>query len=120
MSSFHVHIYFLSNEIDSAQELFDSARVELSPEFFKLHKHPIGPHPSGMIELHFGDADLGQVRDWIRENRRSHSVLLHKDTGDDFRDHTDNAEWFGSAVSISFDFFKLVQAHPEFRVHPAK
>ena len=117
MKRFHVHIYFDPATLKTACLLADRTEQTNLFEFVKLHEQPIGPHPTGMIEGHFGELSNIFVLDWLEANRGSFSVLIHQDTGDDFKDHTDGARWLGKEMALDFKFFELIQDHPEFRVH---
>lgn len=117
MRLFHAHIYFEPDRLENARLLV--ARADLTGLFglVKLHGQPIGPHPTGMIETHFGESAHASVLAWLEANRGDFSVLVHEDSGDDFRDHTDGARWLGKGLPLKFGFFELIQANPELRVH---
>jgi DOPA 4,5-dioxygenase len=36
-------------------------------------------------------------------NRDGLTILLHPETGDDYRDHTAHAVWFGAVLSLRLD-----------------
>ncbi len=117
MKYFHVHIYFEPDGLEVARLLTKRAQQTRLFEFVKLHEQPIGPHPTGMIEGHFGEVSYVSVLDWLETNRGSFSVLIHQETGDDFKDHTVGARWLGKEISLDFNFFELIRVHPEFRIH---
>lgn len=118
MKHFHAHIYF---ESDQQPEITKLRLLALSDTLFtlnKLHEKPVGPHPKAMLELHFTDVAYERAMAWLKANCFSFSVLIHQDTGDDFKDHTDDIHWLGEVLPINFSFFELIQSHPELRVHP--
>lgn len=117
MKRFHVHIYFEPNNLENARFLANRAEQTSLFEFVKLQEEPIGPHPTGMIEGHFNELSYVPVLNWLETNRGPSSVLIHQDTGDDFKDHTTGARWLGKELSLDFNFFELIQARPEFRIH---
>lgn len=117
MKHFHVHIYFEPNHLENALILAERARQTKLFELVKSHENPVGPHPMGTIEGHFKELNYFAVLNWVEANRGYFSALIHQDTGDDFKDHTDGIRWLGSELPLDFDFFKLVQVRPEFRVH---
>ncbi len=117
MKHFHVHIYFEPDTLERARLLAERASLMDLFEFVKLHEQPIGPHPTGMIEAHFNQPSYHSVSDWVKANRGAFSALIHSDTGDDIKDHTDGIAWLGKELPLDFDFFKLIEAHPEFRIH---
>lgn len=117
MKHFHAHIYFEPEARKIA--LLWSMRAELAGlfELVNYREQPVGPHATGMIEAHFSESAHGRVLEWLRANRGSFSVLIHQDTGDDFKDHTDGIKWLGKELPLKFDFFERVQKNPELRIH---
>jgi aromatic ring-cleaving dioxygenase len=117
MKHFHLHIYFEPDKIERARVLAEQGQLVNLFECVKFYDHPVGPHPMGMIEIHFGEGSYAPVLDWIEAQRGEFSVLIHQDTGDDLKDHTDGSRWLGQALSLNFSFFELIQQHPELRIH---
>ncbi len=117
MRHFHAHIYFEPNRLESARLLSERAELSGLFGFVQLRGQPVGPHPTGMIEAHFRESAHASVLVWLEANRGDFSVLVHEDSGDDFRDHTDGARWLGEGLPLKFDFFALIQENPELRVH---
>src|SRR4051812_19198965 len=117
MKHFHVHVYFEPDNIESARSLADRACLISLFEYVKLHEQPIGPHPTGMIEAHFSEPFYVSVLEWLEASRGDFSVLIHQDTGDDFKDHTAGIRWLGKELPLDFGFFELIQVRPEFRIH---
>jgi aromatic ring-cleaving dioxygenase len=117
MKRFHIHVYFEPDSLESARVLAERARLTNLFEFVEIHEQPIGPHPTGMIEAHFGDQSYISVLDWVEAHLGVFSALIHQDTGDDFSDHTEGARWLGKELPLNFDFFELIQLRPEFRIH---
>ena len=117
MKRFHVHIYFEPSALENARLLADRAEQTRLFTFVKLHEQAIGPHPTGMIEGHFNEPSYVPVLNWLEGNRGAFSVLIHHDTGNDFIDHTAGARWLGEEMPLDFNFFELIQVHPELRIH---
>ncbi|GAB1739749.1 hypothetical protein NU219Hw_g4687t1 [Hortaea werneckii] len=90
---FDVHIYYLqtnASESQFAQELWERIRREF-PELriYRVWDKPIGPHPVAMFEVNlFTPEQFGAFVPWLVIHRGPLSVLLHPNTGDDVRDHT--------------------------------
>jgi DOPA 4,5-dioxygenase len=131
MKSYHAHIYFPPEQLDRAQKLRELAREGVGEirvtgraesatcfSFTGLSGHPVGPHPLPTIELHFAEPDLAAARAWLIAHRGPFPVLIHPDTGDDFRDHSQGIEWLGESLALDFGFFELVRQRPELRIHP--
>ncbi|KAF4549039.1 Hypothetical protein D9617_24g017530 [Elsinoe fawcettii] len=102
---FDVHIYFQQNseyELKFATELWERIRREF-PELriYKVWDKPIGPHPIGMFEVNiFTPAQFGAFIPWLVIHRGPLSALLHPNTGDDYRDHTQRATWLGKEYPL--------------------
>lgn len=114
---FHAHIYFEPKDLESARSLAEKARVISQFEFVTISELPVGPHPTGMIEIHFSEPSHSLAIDWIKNNRGTFSGLIHQDTGDDLKDHTDNILWLGPKVPLDFSFFELIRRRPDLRIH---
>lgn len=117
MNLFHAHIYIKNQTLKEIHELIDLAQLTGIFEHLELSEKPIGPHPLGMIELHFSGKAYHVAIQWLKNHHRNFSTLIHQDTGDDFRDHTDGILWLGTPVEIDFSFFELIKKHPELRIH---
>jgi len=120
MKHFHIHIYFEENCLEAARTLSASASQVGLFELVKFHEQPVGPHSTGMIEAHFSEPAYPAVLEWAKANRGLFSVLIHQDTGDDHKDHTDGIHWLGKELPLKFDFFELILERPEFRIHQPK
>jgi aromatic ring-cleaving dioxygenase len=118
MKHYHAHIYFKPEETTSARRLARRALVTGIAETVKLHERPVGPHPTGMLELHFNEVSYALVTKWIETHCGMYSVLIHQDTGDDVKDHTDGIRWLGQKLPLDFGFFELIQSRPDLRVNP--
>ncbi len=70
-----------------------------------------------MIEVHFLEVDLVKVQPWLDQQRGDLSILIHEETGNDVRDHSEKIMWLGSPVFIDFEFFELIKMHPELKIH---
>ena len=118
MNNFHAHIYFEPNCIENARICSVNANLAGIFDLVKLFEQPIGPHPTGMIETHFTERARASALAWLEANRGDFSVLIHPDTGNDIKDHTEGIQWLGGILPLNFDFFKLIQEKPELRIHP--
>ncbi len=122
MKLFHAHVYFTGTETTQAYDLSYKAKQTKLFDFIKLHERAVGPHPTPMIEMHFSSEHTTapayeQVKEWLNKNRGTLSVLIHEETGDDFKDHSQNILWLGQAVPLDFGFFTLIQTRPDLKVH---
>ncbi|KDN43955.1 hypothetical protein K437DRAFT_286703 [Tilletiaria anomala UBC 951] len=71
---------------------------------YRAWPKPVGPHPTAMFELNvFTPEQLGAIIPFLLANRGDLSVLLHPNTHDEIKDHTDFAVWFGHPVVLNID-----------------
>ncbi|KAF2445737.1 hypothetical protein P171DRAFT_431136 [Karstenula rhodostoma CBS 690.94] len=102
---FDIHIYFLQTdaaETKFANELWERIRREF-PELriYRLWEKPIGPHCLCMFEVNlFTPEQFGAFIPWLVINRGPLSALIHPNTGDDLRDHTQRATWMGQPLPL--------------------
>ncbi|MCJ1245802.1 hypothetical protein MMC30_003006 [Trapelia coarctata] len=108
---FDVHIYYFQSNPEQAKfarELHERVRREF-PELrtYRLHSQPVGPHAMAMFEVNlFTPAQFGAFVAWLVINRGPLSVLVHPNTGDDERDHTQRAVWLGERVPLDLSIFR--------------
>jgi aromatic ring-cleaving dioxygenase len=118
MTNYHAHIYFKHDDLDLMEIFFRKCQGQ--KVIFRTHKQyslEVGPHTSPMIELHFNSVTHGLVLAWLEVNRGETSVLVHEDTGDDVRDHTEGKIWLGTPLPIDFSFFERLQLGQVKAVH---
>lgn len=120
MKYYHLHVYFEPNDLESARLWSTRADLLALVDSVKFREYPVGPHPTGMIEAYFNEMTYPAVIAWVKENRGDFSAMIHQDTGDDFKDHTDHIQWIGKELPLNFEFFKLIQTSPELRIHQPK
>ncbi|MBL7543270.1 MAG: hypothetical protein JNL11_05610 [Bdellovibrionaceae bacterium] len=118
MKYFHIHVYFEEKDINHAYVLLDKATAIGLFEVVRFQEKPVGPHPTAMVEMHFKESCYSQVLEWIKINRGTLTAMIHQDTGDDFKDHTDNIQWLGEKRPLDFSFFELILKRPELRINP--
>ncbi|TGZ83477.1 hypothetical protein EX30DRAFT_338099 [Ascodesmis nigricans] len=108
---FDVHVYFNSNNPSEkifAHELWSRIRYEF-PELriYQIWDRPIGPHVTAMFEVNlFTPAQFGAFVPWLVVNRGPLSALVHPNTGDDVRDHSQRATWLGKEVPVDLGLLK--------------
>lgn len=117
MKSYHAHVYFHSDELEAARSFRARASSQTQFDFSGIAERPVGPHPLGMVELHFNETQLNWARTWLEQNRKAFSVLIHEDTADDIKDHTENIQWLGAPVKLDFSFFELIKTRPDLVIH---
>jgi len=93
MERFHAHVYFPPEALDLARTLAITAENSNIFGYVGVYENPIGPHPTGMIEMHFTQDNRDRATDWLVSHRETFSVLVHRVTVDDFQDHTQDTPW---------------------------
>ncbi|RPA92385.1 hypothetical protein L873DRAFT_1817707 [Choiromyces venosus 120613-1] len=102
---FDAHVYFYQNnpeQVQFAKELWERVRREF-PELriYKIFDKPLGPHTLAMFEVNIlTPTQFGAFIPWLVINRGPLSVLLHPNTNDPLRDHTQRATWLGREVPV--------------------
>jgi aromatic ring-cleaving dioxygenase len=117
MKYFHVHVYFETKDKELAQTCFEKALLIDLFDTVKFQEQPIGPHPRGMVEMHFRDPCYDRVIDWVKTNQDGLTTMIHQDTGDDYKDHTEHIQWLGKPLTLNFSFFELIKTRPDLRVN---
>jgi DOPA 4,5-dioxygenase len=87
--------------------------VIIVPELriYKVFERPIGPHPMPMFEVNiFTPEQFGAFIPWLVINRGPLSALIHPNTDDEERDHTQRATWMGQPLPLHLKMFKKTKA----------
>lgn len=116
--NYHAHVYFELSQTPTAEAVLAKAR--LKPELMRVYglvNRKVGPHAKPMFEIHFHEQNKKSVLEWLDQNRQGLSVLVHQDSGDDIKDHTDHVLWLGEKLPIDFGFFDLVMRDPSKLIH---
>jgi DOPA 4,5-dioxygenase len=106
---FDAHVYFS----DAARNLAYSLREKFLKKFAgrdvlvgKLVDRAVGPHPISMFEIQFNASLKDELVRWLNENRGDLSVLIHPNTEDEKRDHSESAEWLGKKLPLNLTTLK--------------
>jgi len=102
---YHAHVYFDSQTLQFAGNLCEQAGELFNLKVGRVHQKLVGPHPKWSCQLVFSDTDFDQLIPWLSDNRNGLSVLVHAQTGDDLKDHTDYAYWLGDSVPLHLVLF---------------
>ncbi|KAG2363294.1 DOPA-like domain-containing protein [Suillus spraguei] len=99
-NGFDFHIYHMpavAAQAQYAKELYERIRREF-PEL-RIHNFwdkQYGPHPTAVFEVDtFNPHQTGAFFSWLVVHRGPCDVLVHPNTGDSLRDHTEFATWIG-------------------------
>jgi DOPA 4,5-dioxygenase len=118
MKNFHAHIYFELHQRQTAESvvgrLLNLRLHDLN--LYKYYEQNVGPHLLPMAEVHFTESSFKQVLSCLELHNEGLSILVHEDSGDDFKDHEDPVR-VGPALPLDFEFFHKVKAVPSLSVH---
>lgn len=108
IAEYHAHVYYDPAE---TRGLAERLRARVAAEFpqarlGRWHDELVGPHSRSMYQIAFPSGMLAAFLPWLMLNRGSLTVLLHPETGDDYRDHTAHAAWLGGALPLRLEAFK--------------
>lgn len=118
MKYYHAHIYFEANDLNQAYRLFETTKTMNFFTKVKFHEKPVGPHPTGMVELHFTESCYASVESWVKTNCGTLIAMIHQDTRDDLKDHTEHIHWLDKKLPLDFSFFELIKTRPDLRINP--
>lgn len=99
------------DQVKFAIELWERIRREF-PELriYKIWDRPVGPHPVAMFEVNlFTPKQFGAFIPWLVINRGPLSALVHPNTDDEERDHTQRATWMGDRLPLDLTLFKSMR-----------
>jgi DOPA 4,5-dioxygenase len=109
ISGFHAHIYFDTASRDVAARVREGLGARFDVRLGRWHDQPIGPHPKSMYQVAFLPNQFEKVVPWLMLNREGLDVLIHPETGDDVKDHTDHALWLGEKLELNIDILRRVR-----------
>ncbi|KAF8582779.1 hypothetical protein K439DRAFT_1350499 [Ramaria rubella] len=110
-NGFDFHIYYQQNnekQVEYARALHERIRREF-PELriYRFWDRPVGPHPVAMFEVNvFDPHQTGALFSFLAVNRGPCSVLIHPNTNDAVRDHTELATWMGERWPLNVDIMR--------------
>jgi aromatic ring-cleaving dioxygenase len=102
IATYHAHVYY---DPKKTRRRAQGLRRRVATEFpgatlGRWHDELVGPHPQSMYQIAFPSKMLASFVPWLMLNRGGLTVLLHPETGDDYRDHTAHACWFGAVLPL--------------------
>jgi len=95
---YHAHIYWSTPEQRATAIGLRDQLSELECGLGRVWDQPIGPHPLPMYQVNYCDTNKKPV-EWLLKTTGL-TILLHEDTGDDLRDHTEGTRWLGETLTL--------------------
>jgi aromatic ring-cleaving dioxygenase len=111
ISEYHAHIYYDPQKTRGhAARLRERVAVEFPhARLGRWHDELVGPHTQSMYQIAFASDMLAAFLPWLMLNRDGLTVLLHPETGNDYRDHTAHAAWLGGVLPLRLAAFGVQQ-----------
>ncbi len=103
---YHAHIYYRPETKGAAAAVREQLGARFPVRLGRWHDQPVGPHPSSMYQVVFEAATFAEIVPWLMLNRQGLDILIHPETGDDLKDHRDNALWLGDKLPLKFEIFE--------------
>ena len=108
IAAYHAHVYY---EPATTRARAERLRRRIAAEFpqaklGRWHDELVGPHTQSMYQIAFTSELLSSFLPWLMLNRDGLTILLHPETGDDYRDHTAHAVWFGAVLPLRVEVLR--------------
>jgi DOPA 4,5-dioxygenase len=108
ITGFHAHVYFDVATREIAARVREELGARFDVRLGRWHDQPIGPHPKAMYQVAFLPNQFANVVSWLMLNREGLDILIHPETGDDVRDHTEHSLWLGEKLQLNIEFLRQV------------
>jgi aromatic ring-cleaving dioxygenase len=103
---YHAHIYYDSNTKPKASQLREVLLEKFKVEPGGFSDEPRGPHPISQFNVIFETSEFQDIVPWLMLNRGGLDVLVHPLTESSYDDHSKNAMWLGTPVSLKLDILR--------------
>jgi aromatic ring-cleaving dioxygenase len=99
IAEYHAHVYRAERLRTRVAAEFPRAKLG------RWHDELVGPHTRSMYQVAFPASLFASFLPWLMLNREGLSVLVHPETGDDYRDHSAHAAWLGAVLPLRLEVF---------------
>jgi DOPA 4,5-dioxygenase len=108
ISHYHAHIYY---DPSATRERASHLRERVAANFpeariGRWHDELVGPHLRSMYQVAFPSAMFASFLPWLMLNRDGLAVLVHPETDDAYRDHSEHAAWLGEKLPLNLDVLR--------------
>ena len=103
---YHFHLYYEVSQIKKAQEVLDHFRANFNFPIGRVWDRPVGPHPIGSCQITVPSGDFEEVTNWFFDNRQELDLFVHRDSGNDLKDHTEAVMWIGKSYDLKLEIFQ--------------
>jgi len=109
IESYHAHVYYAdARSRAAAGELRTLLQERFAVALGNWHDQPVGPHPLPMYQVSFSSSEFSRVVPWLMLNHGGLSILIHPNTDDGYRDHTEHALWLGVQQDLRLDILRTL------------
>ena len=106
VNGYHAHVYFNPATRPVAERLRNSIAGRFTVQFGAFSDDPIGPHPISQFNVIFRAEEFQNIVPWLMLNREGLDVLVHPLTASSYDDHSKNALWLGTPVTLRLDILR--------------
>jgi aromatic ring-cleaving dioxygenase len=103
---YHAHVYYDTTTKPRAARLRETIIEHFSVESRGLSDEPRGPHPISQFNVVFKVEEFEKLVPWLMLNREGLDVLVHPLTESSYDDHSKNALWLGTPVTMKLDVLR--------------
>jgi aromatic ring-cleaving dioxygenase len=108
IKAYHAHVYY---DVTTTRGRAARLRRRVAQKFPRAklgrwHDELVGPHTQSMYQIAFPAGLFATFVPWLMLNRDGLAVLLHPETGDDYRDHTAHACWLGRELPLRVEVLR--------------
>jgi DOPA 4,5-dioxygenase len=103
---YHAHIYYDPNTKPKAAQLREVLLEKFKVEPGGFSDEPRGPHPISQFNVIFETSEFQDIVPWLMLNRDGLDVLVHPLTESSYDDHSKNAMWLGTPLSLKLDILR--------------
>jgi aromatic ring-cleaving dioxygenase len=105
---YHVHIYY---DPAATKDKAAALRERIAAKFPKAkigrwHDELVGPHLRSMYQVAFARELFDTFVPWLMLSRDGLAILLHPETGNAYRDHSDHAVWYGEKLPLNLEVLR--------------
>lgn len=105
VSCYHAHVYFAPDQYDAAVRFRQMLGRNFKVDIGNVHHEPVGPHTMPMYQVVFIKTQFTAIVTWMMFNRHGLTILIHPESGDDLKDHTEYSLWLGQSKAIDTSVF---------------
>ena len=106
LKGYHAHVYYDQTTRMIAERLRDAIIGQFAVKAGAFSDEPIGPHPISQFSVIFETEEFKKIVPWLMLNREGLDVLVHPLTKSSYDDHSKNALWLGTPVSMRLEVLR--------------